>query len=153
MDITELKSGFCGYKKSYVCEYVAEMNEKFFQKLMTTIKEYDQQIEELNEKINRLDAENSVLQKKCINVTQVIVDANKFSDELRVKAKDNEFGDRNMDDNYEQMQRIHTLCMGIDKICDSMRPASIDKDLESNKRNCQPLTTSLKRMLNQRKAQ
>ena len=124
MDITELKSGFWGYKKNYVCEYIAEMNEQFSKKLMETMKDYDHQIGELNAKINRLEAENSALQKECSNVTQVIVDAKKFSDELRAKAE--------MDYNNEQMHRIHTFCMGIDKIHDSMRTlmASIDKDLE-----------------------
>ena len=134
MDITELKSGFWGYKKNYVCEYIAEMNEQFSKKLMETMKDYDHQIGELNAKINRLEAENSALQKECSNVTQVIVDAKKFSDELRAKAEaeDKEVRDRNMGYNNEQMHRIHTFCMGIDKIHDSMRTlmASIDKDLE-----------------------
>ena len=101
MNITELKSGFWGYKKSYVCEYIAEMNEKFSQKLMTTIKGYDQQIGELNAKINRLEAENADLKKDCSNVTQVIGDAKKFSDELRAKAEaeNKEFRERNKDYN------------------------------------------------------
>lgn len=150
MDITELKSGLWGYKKSYVCEYIAEMNEKFSQKLMETIKNYDQQIGELNAKINRLEEENSALQKECSNVTQVIVDAKKFSDELRAKseAEDKEFRDRNMDYNNEQMRRIHTFCMDIDKIRDSVRTlmVSIDKDLESKKEELSDLNNGLEKL-------
>lgn len=150
MDITELKSGFWGYKKSYVCEYIAGMNEQFSKKLMETIKDYDRQIGELNAKITHLEAENSALQKECSNVTQVIVDAKKFSDELRVKAEaeDKEFRDRNMDYNNEQMQRIHTFCMGIDKIRDSMRTlmASFDKDLESKKEELSALNNGLEKL-------
>lgn len=150
MDITELKSSFWGYKKSYVCEYIAEMNEQFSKKLMETIKDYDRQIVELNAKINRLEAENSALQKECSNVTQVIVDAKKFSDELRAKAEaeDKEFRDRNMDYNNEQMQRINTFCMGIDKIRDSARTlmASIDKELESKKEELSALKSGLEEL-------
>ena len=151
MGITELKSGFWGYKKSYVCEYIAEMNEQFSKKLMGTIKDYDRQIEELNAKITHLEAENSALQKECSNVTQVIVDARKFSNELRVKAEaeDKEFRDRNMDYNNEQMRRIHTFCMGIDKIRDSMCTlmASIDKDLESKKEELSAVNNGLKELV------
>ena len=78
MDITELGSSFWGYKKSHVCEYIADMNEQFSKKLMETIKDYDRQIGELHAKITHLEAENSALQKECSNVTQVIVDAKKF---------------------------------------------------------------------------
>ena len=151
MDITELKSGFWGYKKSDVCEYIAEMNEKFSQKLMTTVKDYDRQIGELNAKINRLEAENSALQKDCSSVTQVIVDAKKFSDELRAKAEaeDQEFRERNMDNNNEQRQRIHTFCVSIDKIRDSVRAmlASIDKDLESEKAKLSTLNNGLEELV------
>lgn len=150
MNITELKSGFWGYKKSYVCEYIAEMNEQFSKKLLETIKDYDCQIGELNAKINRLEAENSALQRECSSVTQVIVDAKKFSDELRVKAEaeDKEFRDRNMDYNNEQMQRVYTFCMGIDKIRDSVRTlmASIDKDLESKKEELSALDNGLEKL-------
>lgn len=150
MNITELKSGYWGYKKSYVCEYIAEMNEKFSQKLMTTIKGYDQQIGELNAKINRLEAENSDLKKDCSNVTQVIGDAKKFSDELRAKAEaeNKEFRERNKNYNNEQMQRIYTFCMGIDKIRDSMRTltASIEKDLESEKEKLSDLNKELEEL-------
>lgn len=150
MDITELKSSFLGYKKSCVCEYIAEMNEKFSQKLMETIKDYDRQMGELNAKINRLEEENSALQKECSNVTQVIVDAKKFSDELRAKAEaeDKEFRDRNMDYNNEQMHRIYTFCMGIDKIRDSMRTltASIEKDLEVEKEKLADLNKGLEEL-------
>lgn len=150
MDITELKSGFWGYKKSYVCEYIAEMNEQFSKKLMETIKYYDRQIEELNVKINRLEAENSALQKECSNITQIIVDAKQFSDELRAKAEaeDKEFRDRNINYNNEQMQRINTYCMGIDKIRDSMRTlmASIDIDLESKKEELSVLNNELEEL-------
>ena len=150
MDITKLKSGFWGYKKNHVCEYIAEMNEQFSKKLMETIKDYDRQIVELNAKINRLEAENSALQKECSNVTQVIVDAKKFSDELRAKAEaeDKEFRDRNMDYNNEQMQRINTFCMGIDKIRDSARTlmASIDKELEYKKEELSALKSGLEEL-------
>lgn len=150
MDITELKSGFWGYKKSYVCEYIAEMNEQFSKKLMEVIKDYDRQIEELNAKINRLEEKNSSLQKECSDVAQVIVDARKFSNELRAKAEadDKEFRERNMDYNNEQMQRIHTYCMDIDKICDSMRAliASLDKDLESKKEELSAIGSGLEEL-------
>lgn len=45
------------------------------------------------------------------------------------------------------------LRTGAYKIRGFLRAASIDNDLESKKRKCQPLITSLKRLLNQRKAQ
>lgn len=150
MDITKLKSGFWGYKKSYVCEYIAEMNEQFSKKLMEVIKDYDRQIEELNAKINRLEAKNSSLQKECSDVAQVIVDARKFSNELRAKAEadDKEFRERNMDYNNEQMQRIHTYCMDIDKIRDSMRAliATVDKDLESKKEELSTIGNGLEEL-------
>lgn len=150
MDIVELKSGFWGYKKSYVCEYIAGMNEQFSKKLMETIKYYDCQMEELNAKINRLEAENSALQKECSNITQIIVDAKQFSDELRAKAEaeNKEFRERNMDYNNEQMQRINTYSIGIDKIRDSMSALmeSIDKDLKSKQEELSDIDKGLEEL-------
>ena len=53
-----------------------------------------------------------------------------------------------MDYNNEQMQRIHTFCMGIDKIRDSMRTliTSIDKDLESKKEELSALNNGLEKL-------
>lgn len=150
MDITELKSGFWGYKKSNVCEYIAGINEQFSQKLMETIRDYDRQIAELHAKITHLEEENSSLQRECSRVTSVIADAKKFSDELREKAEaeDKEFRDRNTDYNNEQMQRIYEMCVGIDKIRDSIRSllASIDQDLDFRKTELSTLSDGLKNL-------
>ncbi len=137
MDITELKSGLWGYKKSGVCEYIAGMNEQFSQKLMEVVKDYDRQIGELHAKIERLEVEKSALQKEYNHATQVIVDAKKFSDERKAKAEEEDQKLREYNTNYnnEQMKRIRTFCSDIDKIRDSVRAlmASIDQDLETKK--------------------
>ena len=133
MGITELKCGFLGYKKNLVCEYIAEMNEQFSKKLMDTISDYDSQISELNAKISLLEAENSTLQKECNNITQVFVDAKKFSDDLKEKAEaeDKKLREQIMGYNNEQLQRINEFSTGIDKIRDSLHSLllSVDKDL------------------------
>lgn len=137
MDITELKSGFWGYKKNHVCEYIAQMNEHFSQKLVETIRDYDRRTGELQAKIDRLETENSALQKECNHVAQVIVGAKKFTDELKAQAEaeDKELRDRNIDYYNEQMQRMRDFCAGIDGIRDAVRTLlmSIDQDLETKK--------------------
>lgn len=134
MDITELKSGFWGYKKNNVCEYVAEINEQFSKKLMETIKEYDCQIRELQSKIAQLEQENAALQKECGDVTQVFVAAKKFSDELKIRAqKENkELRERNAEYSKEQLNRINALCFNINKIRDSVYSmlTAIDNELQ-----------------------
>lgn len=134
MDITELKSGLWGYKKNYVCEYIAGMNEQFSQRLMEMVKNYDRQIEELHAKITSLEEENVALQNDCNRVTQILADAKSFSDELRAKteAENKEVRSRNQNYNNEQMERIREFSEGIDRIRDSIRAlmTSIDHDLE-----------------------
>lgn len=150
MDITSLKSGFWGYKKSSVCEYIAGVNEEFSHKIMDTLKDHDRQVRELNEKISQLEEENSVLREERDRVTKIITDAKVFSDELRAKseAEDKKFRDSNMEHNKEQLDRINVFCENIDTIRDSVRRFlyAVDKDLSSNKNELIKLSEGLKEL-------
>ena len=133
MDITSLKSGFWGYQKRSVCEYIAKANEEFSSKLMETIKDYDRTIRELNDKISRLEEENAAFREERDRVTKVMTDAKVFSDDLRAKAKaeDKKFRDDNLKYNKDQIRRIDEISEGIDNIRDSIQRlvCSIDGDL------------------------
>lgn len=59
MDITSLKSGLWGYKKSCVCEYIAAMGEEYSRKLTDTVRERDAAIDALHQKLAALEAENA----------------------------------------------------------------------------------------------
>lgn len=71
VNITELKSGFWGYKKNVVCDYIAHINEEYSEKLTEIEKKYNRQISELQENIAELESENEALKKECENVSPV----------------------------------------------------------------------------------
>lgn len=143
MDITSLKSGFWGYKKSSVCEYIAGVNEEFSHKLMDTLKDYDRQIQELNAKISQLEEENAVLRKERDSVTKIMTDAKAYSDDMRARAEaeDKKFRDNNMEYNKRQLHRIDEFGKSIDSILYDVRHLldSVDKDLSENKLEFQKL--------------
>ena len=134
MDITSLKSGFWGYKKAGVCEYIAAVNEEFSQKLTDSLKDYDRQLRELNEKISQLEQENTALRAERDRVTKIITDAAAFSDQLRDKAleEDKKFRHNNLEYNREQLSKINGLCRGIDEIRDQIQGflKAVDAELE-----------------------
>jgi len=70
MDVTLLKSGFWGYKKSSVCEYIAEMDREFSQRLMNATKENDRLLQELQGKISQFEEENGILRRERDRVTR-----------------------------------------------------------------------------------
>ncbi len=148
MDITMLKSGLWGYKKSSVCEYIARVNEEFSHKLMDAIKDYDGQLGTLNAKIAQLEAENTLLRQERDRISKIMVDAQEFSSELRAKAEaeDKKFRDSNADYNKEQLRRIEEFGSGIDKIRGSIHNLldSLDKDLAETKTALSALSDGLK---------
>lgn len=133
MDITMLKSGFWGYKKDKVCEYIANLNGEFSDKLMETVKNYDHQIQELNAKIAKLEAENLSLLTERNNITQILGDATDFANDLKAKAEkeDKAFREENEARNKEQQRRIEGFQYNIDQIRDALHNMlrSIDENL------------------------
>ena len=59
-----LKSGFFGYSKSSVCEYIARMNEEFSQRLTAKDNENTSREAELRAQIASLREENQKLKEK-----------------------------------------------------------------------------------------
>ena len=148
MDITMLKSGFWGYKKDKVCEYIANLNGEFSDKLMETVKNYDHQIQELNTKIAKLEAENLSLLTERNNITQILGDATDFANDLKAKAEkeDKAFREENEARNKEQQRRIESFQEDIDQIRNTLHNMlrSIDKELTEKQESLSAIDHLLK---------
>lgn len=150
MDISMLKSSFFGYKKSGVCEYIAEINEEFSRKLIDTVKSHDLKEKELNEKIEKLEAENAVLREDRDRVTMIIADAKRFSDELRSssEAENQKFREDNEAYNADQRRRIEEYCTDIDRIRNSIYRLlnDFDAELSESKKHLTAVEGGLKKL-------
>ena len=82
-----LKSGFFGYSKSSVCEYIARMNEEFSQRLTAKDNENTSREAELRAQIASLREENQKLKEKQEEIVGALVDAKSFAAELKAKAE------------------------------------------------------------------
>ncbi len=123
MDITRLKKGFWGYKKSDVCEYIAKMNEKFSLKMMDTITAHEQAVQEFNKKIARLEQENAAFYAERDRVAEVLTDAKMYAVELKQKAnaENAKFLEKNLECAHELQKRIRECSAGIHDVRDSIQ--------------------------------
>lgn len=138
MNITSLKSGFWGYKKSNVCEYIAKMNEEFSRKLMTALDENDAMIQELQAKVAQLEEENAAYRSERNRVTEALIDAKTFAANLKIQAaaEDEKSRAQNQAYNKKQRERIREFSSGINDIRNAVHQLLhvIDNDL-SKKNN------------------
>lgn len=100
------KKSMFGYSKKSVLAFLADMDASYRQKLNAQMELHQKdmdKIKELEEKINTLQQENSILLEKSNDVSSILVDAKRFSDDLIEKTK------------AEEAQKVEKLSLAYQK--------------------------------------
>lgn len=135
MDNNILKKSFFGYSKTSVCEYIAQVNREFSERIMNTADEAKKERDELNAKIASLENELNKYKKIHADITNALMEAQQHSDDLKEKA---ELEDRKRrEENAEKRDRENKRIMEYKAKIDELRrglasfAAAADKELES----------------------
>lgn len=139
MDTKTLKSGFFGYSKTSVYEYIAKMNEEFSQKLIDAMAENEQTQKELREKLTQLEKENLQLRNAQNDVAAILLDAKGFAAELNAKAEaeDRKMRADNIACRNAELSRIRSYSQNIDAIRRDIRKLLETMDAELTKEDQQ----------------
>lgn len=88
MDITSLRSGFWGYRKTDVCDYIAELNENFSRKFNESYQEQQSFLSSFREENERLKKENAAYSEERDRIVEMLADLGVFAEDLYAKAGD-----------------------------------------------------------------
>lgn len=87
MDNKILKTSLFGYSKASVCEYIAQVNQQFSEKLMTATAENKAERAALNEKITSLEKELDEYKRAHGEISSAILEAQQYAAELKRQAE------------------------------------------------------------------
>lgn len=94
MKTEHLKTGFWGYKKLSVCQYITTLEEQFSAKLLEKDTEYQKVLAQNQEKIQQLEEELRQLRERCekqeheqMLIAGTLMDAQRYAGQLRHEAE------------------------------------------------------------------
>lgn len=87
MDNNTLKTGLFGYTKISVCEYIAQVNQEFSDKLLEVTENYRTERNELKQKIEELETELEKYKGLRGEISTAILDAKEYGSQLRRQAE------------------------------------------------------------------
>ena len=116
MDNISLKSAFFGFSKTSVCEYIAQINQEFHEKLFAAAEESKKERETLKEKIDVLEKELSQYKKVHGDISNALLEAQQHAAELKAETeKENErIRSENARKCEEQTRRLESYRAEID---------------------------------------
>lgn len=87
MDNQILKSALFGYSKTSVCEYIAQVNAEFSEKLTAAAEESRKERDQLNAKIYALEIELAEYKKNHSDISAALLKAQQHAAEVRNQAE------------------------------------------------------------------
>ncbi len=88
MDLTSLRSGFWGYRKADVCDYIAELNENFSRKFNESYQEQQAFLLSCREENEHLKKENAAYSEERCRIIEMLADLGVFAEDVYAKAGD-----------------------------------------------------------------
>lgn len=140
------KTSLFGYSKKSVCQYVADMNREFSEKLLAKDLECQNMVRELKETMEKLEQENLQLRTRQEEVAVTLLDAKRFANELRVQAEEEDRIQRAraLACQTAEQQRIRTLTESADQLrssfCSMLQ--RMDREMEEYRVRCQAAMAS-----------
>lgn len=130
MESKMLKSGLFGYSKTSVCEYIAQVNKEFSDKLYAASAESREEKKELKEQIARLEAELAQYKRLYDDISAALLDAQQYAERLKAdaEAENRRQIAENTKYNDEQNRRISDYRSEIDQIRRQLAHFAADTD-------------------------
>lgn len=95
MTLSELKSGFFGYRKTSVYQYITSLEEQFSSKLMEQeaqarkdAEQYQQRIQQLEEELAAIREQYETQRSQQLVVADTLLDAQRWAGQLRQEAEE-----------------------------------------------------------------
>lgn len=90
MDKRFLKNALFGYSKTSVCEYIAQVNEEFSNRLLSLTDEHKKEKNELKSKMEVLETELAEYKRVHGDITTALVEARKYATTLKQQAEEDD---------------------------------------------------------------
>lgn len=135
LTINSLPTSVFGYKKSSVCEYIAQINEEFSHSVLEKDQYYSQQIKALQEKIEQLENENLKMKERQMDISRAIMDAHNVSEQVIASAENKaaKIKEKSAVFRNEEVNRLRDCQESIEKFKNSFRQLfeQINSDLDT----------------------
>ena len=130
MDKGIIKSAFFGYSKTSVCEYIADMNEKFSHQILELENEHRKEKEELKGRLEATEKELNEYKKAHGDIANALLEAKQYAASLKQKAE--EENERLVAENKrlhkEQSERLALYAAAVDKLRSELSVFTADTD-------------------------
>ncbi len=132
LTIDSLPTSVFGYRKSSVCEYIAQINEEFSQNVLEKDQYYLQQIKILQEKIKQLENENLRMKERQMDISRAIMDAHSVSEQIISSAENKAAKVREKSEIFrnEEVNRLKDCRESIEEFKNSLR--ELFEQIDSN---------------------
>ena len=94
MKMEDLKTGFWGYRKFSVCQYIAAMEESFSAKLLekdeenrALLERERQRVRELEEELSELRRQYEAQREEQMLIASTLLDAQRYAEDLKAEAE------------------------------------------------------------------
>ena len=130
MENKMLKTGFFGYSKTSVCEYIAQVNKEFSDKLFLAAAESKEEKKEYKEQIARLETELAQYKQLYEDISAALLDAQQYAAKLKAdaEAENRRQIAENTKYNNQQNRRIDDYRDAIDEIRKQLAYFAADAD-------------------------
>lgn len=85
-----LKNALFGYSKTSVCEYIAQVNEEFSNRLLSITDEHQKEKNELKSKMEALETELAEYKRVHGDITTALIEARKYATTLKQQAEEDD---------------------------------------------------------------
>lgn len=130
MDKGIIKSTFFGYSKTSVCEYIADMNEKFSHQILELENEHRKEKEELKVKLETIEKELYEYKKAHGDIANALLEAKQYAASLKQRAEEEneQLVAENKRLHKEQSDRLELYATSIDKLRTELSFFTADTD-------------------------
>lgn len=130
MDKEIIKSAFFGYSKTSVCEYIADMNEKFSHQILELENEHRKEKEELKGRLEVTEKELDEYKKAHGDIANALLEAKQYAASLKQKAEEEneQLAAENKRLHKEQSERLALYAAAVDKLRSELSVFTADTD-------------------------
>lgn len=130
MDKGIIKSAFFGYSKTSVCEYIADMNEKFSHQILELESEHRKEKEELKGRLEATEKELDEYKKLHGDIANALLEAQKYAASLKQNAEEENarLTAENERLNKEQSERLALYAAAVDNLRSELSVFTADTD-------------------------
>lgn len=130
MDKGIIKNAFFGYSKTSVCEYIADINEKFSHQILELENVHRKEKEELKVKLETTQKELDEYKKAHGDIANALLEAKQYAASLkqRTEEENERLAAENKRLHKEQSERLALYATAVDKLRSELSVFTADTD-------------------------